>query len=251
MRKGWLENHTQRGFGVFAYIIMSVALLAALVSAISLGGRNNTTAQQNDILVAKIYGQASKIKSDILLCMTESTKASRSGATAGGPSQYYRFPTCDYNPDSVTDNNGSISDASDSRYCDRTGPRVYANAKNLTCLEHNDPSVWDASDGSFFPDQIPGFIAWKYAIEGATTPNVGGRSPRGVYLLIARAGLATDRNTDWIFRRVAQRFGDSEALPVRMTSITGSSALQPGNFDSGTCVEGVCTANALKVLLAR
>ncbi len=225
------NNNPQSGFGAFAYILMSIALLAALTAAISIGGRNNSRLQNNDILASKIYGQASKIRSDILLCMTE---APTQNSTVG-PSAYTRFPAC-----------GSVVEDtySESGYCTNTGSAspFAANARNLKCLTPSSDSVWDNSEGNFFPELITGFEEWKYYIQTAA-------DYRGVSLMITSTDRNPNQDIDWVLRKVRERFGPNEAqVLIRPVGNGGDDAA--GVVTMGPCADAAL-CNTLQVWLAR
>ncbi len=226
------NRHTQAGFGAFAYILMSIALLAALTTAISVGGRNNTRVQNNDILVSKIYGQASKIRSDILLCMTEVQVQDN----IYSPLAFRRFPICDADEDDSVDWNDTYTNDA---YCSDDGGNIRANAARLRCITQGANSVWDNSEGNFFPDRIPSFEPWKYAI-------MGSGDYEGVSLLITTEGRATSVDTDWVLRKVRDKFGPNEAqVLIRAGDDTAS-----GELNVGECAaNNLC--NTIQIWLAK
>lgn len=235
----------QAGFGAFAYILMSIALLASLTAAISISTRSGTNAQQNDILAAKIYGQAAKIRSDVMLCLSD-PQVKTSGQ---GPAAYQVFPACDSAPDTAGTQGTSISNYSADNYCEITGTRISANAKNLTCLSSAAASVWNRAEGNFFPDQVPGFQPWKYVIEANTSPNAGGVAPNGVSIMITSSDLNSSVDIDWVLRKVTSRFGNNEAMVLRRTG----SDMAPASFTAAAPVCGTSTgcANTVRIWLAR
>jgi hypothetical protein len=210
-KKSVIIKSRQAGFGALAYILLSIALLATITSALTVISRNNTNAQNNDVLVSRLYSQASKIRSDILLCMTE-TNQKTSGI---GPAAYQNFPACEDTTNAGIQVNTNYAQAG---YCSNvsTANPVFANARNLRCLAQNARSVWDESDGNFFPEPINGFEEWKYSIRGDND------NLRGVHIAITTADRTTNANTDWILRQVARRFGTTEAaVAVRQNGATG------------------------------
>ncbi len=241
-----------RGFGALAYILMSIALLASITTAMSIISRNNNKAQQTDIAISQIYSQAAKIRSDILLCMTESNRNS-SGV---GPSAYQRFPACNANPPG-TGGNVANTTYSASGYCTNvsTGNDFSANARNLRCLAPADRSVWDNAQGDFYPERISGFEDWKYTIVSSG----GNAGLQGVSLMITSVPDASGKRTptvdnDYILRQVAKRFGSIESrLAVRKDSPDGDwngTAAASAAFTSVNCTSP-CLANTLIVWLAR
>ncbi|TAH32308.1 MAG: hypothetical protein EYC62_09250 [Alphaproteobacteria bacterium] len=230
------NDKNQAGFGAFAYILMSIALLAALTTAISVGSRSNTRVQNNDIQVSKIYGQASKIRSDILLCMTE-VQVQTSGV---GPTAYQRFPACDDTTQGGTQANTNYTADG---YCTNvsTSNPIIANAKNLRCLSPSSASVWDNSEGNFFPDPIPGFEPWKYAIIGDSND-----AYKGVSLLITTQGRTSSTDTDWVLRKVRDKFGPNEAQVL----IRNGDDANDGKINVSPCV-GNSICNTLQVWLAK
>lgn len=245
-----------RGFGALAYILMSIALLASITSAMSIISRNNNKAQQTDIAVSQIYSQAAKIRSDILLCMTESNINS-SGV---GPSAYQRFPAC----------NGALTGTScspqpsyaDPAFCNQCGSNsdIFANARTLRCLTPGGRSVWDNAQGDFYPERISGFEEWKYAIVGG-----GGTSGlQGVSLSITTAPDASGKRTptvdnDYILRQVAKRFGNIESrLAQRKDGTIGETMTVAAFNNTNISPTSICNigtvancANTLIVWLAR
>ncbi len=242
-----------RGFGALAYILMSIALLASITSAMSIISRNNNKAQQTDIAVSQIYSQAAKIRSDILLCMTESNRSS-SGV---GPSAYQRFPACNANPPG-TGGNQLNADYAASGYCTNvsTSNNLFANARNLRCLAPADRSVWDNAQGDFYPERINGFEEWKYTIVGGG----GNAGLQGVSLMISTTPDASGQRTptvdnDYILRQVAKRFGNIESrLAQRNNGVPvgdwGAAGTAAGAISNVNCTSP-CLANTLIVWLAR
>jgi len=225
---------SQLGFGAFGYILMSVVLLAALTSALSLMSRNSNRAQANDILVAKIYGQASKIRADIQLCITERT------TTSGvGPASYQQFPTC--NGTAPGSGGNSTKGYTDPYYCANVSSNsdILANARALRCKSPSQTSVWDNAEGNFFPEKITGFEEWKYYIS-TSDPS------KGVSLMITSENRASSADTDWVLRKVASRFGANEARVLNRAvggDDTGG-AISP----TTACPGGLC--NTLQIWLA-
>jgi len=219
----------QSGFGAFAYILMSIALLAALTGAISRISQTNSRAQANDVLVARIYGQASKIRADIQLCMTERTKD-----TEVGPLRYRQFPVCNggTSNSAFEQNTNYFSDL----YCpSNSAGTIFANARALRCKMPTDPSVWDNAEGNFFPERITGYEEWKYYISSSGTH-------QGVSLMITPVNRAANADTDWVLRRVAARFGANEARVMKRTA----------DDDATTINVSACTGlcNTLQIWLA-
>ncbi len=237
-----MRKTAESGFGVFAYILMAVGLLAALAAAITLSGRTNSRAQQNDILAAKLYAQASKIRSDILLCMAEQNTLS-----GVGPTVYQRYPSCSGSLDSTPT---AVASYTDPMYCTNvsTNSEIYANARTLRCLAPAANSVWDNADGNFFPDPIPGWEEWKYSIT-TDTNLVGGESFRGVAITISTDGdgnsWPTNEDTSWVLNKVKSRFGANEAILYQRTG----QGMDPGNFEElATPAE---QANTFRLWIAR
>lgn len=238
-----LRNIANResGFGVFAYILMTIALLATLTGALSVITRNNNRGQNNDILVSKIYSQASKIRADINLCMTETQTLS----TGLGPTGFQRYPICNAGLGTACVPQTAYGSANYCSNCSTTNP-VYADARTLRCVTPAQISVWDNSEGNFFPDRIQGFEEWKYAIEGATSPTPGGISPRGVSIMISSSSYTSDEDTDWVLRKVVSRFGANEAMVLRRTA----AGMDPNSFSATAC-NSPCLANTVRIWLAR
>jgi hypothetical protein len=239
------SRQPQKGFGIFAYILMAVVLLGVLVSAISKMSNNSAIGQENDILVAKIYSQASKIKSDIELCPTKIMNDVNNYKSDEGPAKYQTsFPGCDADPTS-TASNSNITSYAAGNYCTGTTSTtyVYANASQLTCMKRASLSLWDSSDGSFFPEPnpIPGFAPWKYVIEGNSASPLNGVS----LVLIA---TTTNVDIDWVLRKVQMRFGNNSSSIFRVTATGDTTFSNVAGWLS--CVKP-CLANALVVYLAK
>ncbi len=233
-----LNPNRQSGFGAFAYILMSIALLAALTSALSLIGRNNTNAANNDIQISKIYGQASKIRADILLCMTE-TQSQNSGT---GPTAYRRFPGCSANANGGSSSNGTYTAPGFCSNASSTVNDIIANARNLRCLTPSSPSVWDNTEGNFFPDKITGYEEWKYVVK-ASNPY------QGVSLMITAENRASSADINFVLQRVRDRFGPNEAqLLTRAVGAPGDNVDMSGVT---VCDQTTTNCNTLQVRLAR
>lgn len=239
-----MRKTAESGFGVFAYILMAVGLLAALAAAITLSGRTNSRAQQNDILAAKLYAQASKIRSDILLCMAEQNTLS-----GVGPTVYQRYPSCSGSLDSTPT---AVASYTDPMYCTNvsTNSEIYANARNLRCLAPASNSVWDNADGNFFPDPIPGWEEWKYSIT-TDTSLVGGESFRGVSITISTDGggaaWPTNEDVAWVLNKVKSRFGVNEAILY----VRDGAGMDMNNFNEGATATPPEQANTFRLWIAR
>ncbi|MGD9650521.1 MAG: hypothetical protein AB7U41_07030 [Dongiaceae bacterium] len=237
MIKQFLGKNSKSGFAI-GYFLMAIALFAALTGALSLLQRGSSQGLQNDKVVNQIYSQASKIKADILVCMVENV-SQRSDSTGAG---FLSYPSCDGDPaQSGIQAGGATPDTAN--YCVSGGTTIYANAAMVTCKQQGNLSVWDASDGNFFPDPIPGFGPWRYVIESSAA-NAGGQSARGVSILITSATNSAD--ADWIVRQVVNRFGPREAMVLRHNTLTD---LTPGSFLQTAPATG--QANAFRLWLAR
>lgn len=255
-------NHpaSSRGFGALAYILMSIALLAAITSAMTIITRNSSRAQQTDTMVAQIFSQAAKIRADILLCMTEV-----SNRTSGvGPSDYQRFPSCNGRFSNGQPQVGACtSQATDSsitygtpNYCSQCGSssEIYANARTLRCLSPSSRSVWDTTQGDFYPEAINGYEEWKYSIQGA-----GAGDLKGVFISISAATRAANMDTDFVMRSVARRFGTVESRLAIRKSGTDGNKMDPSAFTTtnislnSTCnvTTGANCANTVIIFLAR
>ncbi|MGE0252246.1 MAG: hypothetical protein AB7G80_06300 [Dongiaceae bacterium] len=230
------QNSDSRGF-VIGYVLLAILLFASLTAAIAISQRNNSQGLQNDKVVNQIYSQASKIKADILVCMVENV-SQRSDSTGAG---FLSYPSCDGDPaQSGIQAGGATPDTAN--YCVSGGTTIYANAAMTTCKQQGNLSVWDASDGNFFPDPIPGFGPWRYVIESSTA-NAGGQSARGVSIMIT--ANANSASADWIVRQVVNRFGPREAMVLQRTSV----GVAPGNFNAAA--PATAQANTFRLWLAR